>query len=382
MQSDETGTTEDTQKRHVAVLSIHALYDTRITNHIRTLAAAGHRVTYINMSCIGKLTDPDIIDSINLIRREQSPVVGINPLSLRRLHQWFFDQARQTNADLFHIHDPLLLPLIPKLCALQRPVVFDAHEHYTRFPGLLGTVYRWWYRTKLPSASAVVGVSDSTVPAIDAPSIVVPNYQSSRDFDAATNQGVNETIRVTYFGDLHTENRDVAGMIDIAKHVLASRDDVSFSIGGKLGGPEYDRLLAMFNELHERHGDRFRWLGIMERQQVVDETANADIGMLLLSPMCMNIEGASPNKVFEYLACGAAMLCTDCFVIADRIRDRAGVLFPVGVDAKTVANTIIELAADRIQLAEMKAASAEIGQDYKWESVAPRYLELYERVLG
>ena len=377
MQDEEIKTTG---RQHVAVLSIHALYDTRITNHIRTLIEAGHRVTYINWSDIGTLSDPDIVDTVELVRRKETPVVGTSPRRFNNLKRWFLDRAIEADADLYHIHDPLLLPLIPKLRAIQRPVVFDAHEHYTRFPGLLGMIYRWWYRTALPSASAIVGVTESTVPRIDVPSIVIPNYQSRRDFDAASNQGVNDLIRITYFGDLHTENRDVAGMLDIAQQVLTERNDVSFSIGGKLGGPEHDQLLAQMLAMESDHGSRFKWFGIMERQQVVEQTANADIGLLLLSPKCMNIEGASPNKVFEYLATGAAMLCTDCFVIADRIRDRAGVLFPVGVNPKAVAGTILELAADRIRLAEMKAASAEIGCDYTWESVAPRYLDLYEKL--
>ena len=153
--ADEPATEKTAAPLDIAVLSLHPLFDTRIANHLRTLTKAGCRVTYINMSNKGGQLSPQLGGDIELNHCERSPVVGFNPFKYARLLWWFLGQCRKLKARLIHIHDPLLMPLIPVLKFRGRTCVFDAHEHYDRSPGMIGFFYRTCYRICLPLAGVV-----------------------------------------------------------------------------------------------------------------------------------------------------------------------------------------------------------------------------------
>jgi glycosyltransferase involved in cell wall biosynthesis len=371
---------------HVAVLSIHPLYDTRIRNHLSALAAEGYRVTYVNWSGACPPGEADPFPGVCLVRRRASPVFGLNAIRFALALAWFLGQVLRLRPDLVHLHDLLLLPLAPPVkLALRRKVVFDVHEHYTRIPGLMGAFGRLCYRLFLPWVDGLVSVSESTMPATRKPAAVIPNYQQRSDFvkHSPPPAGAGRGVNVVYFGSLASEDRDVGLLLDVAERVLKERPEARFKIGGRLFGPGADAYRARLEGLASAHPERFRWFGEMSREGVLRESASADVGLLLLRPGGFNLTGSNPNKVFEYAAVGAAIVATDGFDIAGEVRESgAGLLFPAGADAGTVAAAVGDAISDPERLRRMKEASAALGAKYTWEAVAGRYGELYRRLVG
>ena len=106
------------------VTTAHPAFDTRIfRRECRSLAAAGYRVHLVVPH-----TREETIDGVHIVPLPQPPA-GI----ARRL-VWPLLAARRaiaTRADLYHFHDPELIPAMRALARWTgRPVIWDAHEVY------------------------------------------------------------------------------------------------------------------------------------------------------------------------------------------------------------------------------------------------------------
>jgi len=370
---------------HIAVLSIHALYDTRIGNHIRSLLEGGYRVTYVNWS--KDLPDVAVpsFGAARLVHQDGASAFGLNAFRFSWMLLWFFVQTCRARPTIVHLHDVLLLPLAAPLRVLCRTkLVFDIHEHYQEFPGLFGAFSRFCYVVFLPFVHGVVGVVPSTLPRSSKPSRIVPNYQRRGDFVGHETcvPSLNKAVTVVYFGSLSSLDRDLELMLGLIERVLSSTEAVCFKIGGRLYGPGAEAYGARLERLAASHPHRMQWFGEVPRERVTRESSAADIGLLLLREDSPNIRSSSPNKIFEYLSSGAAIFATDGFELAAEVRDAAGVLIAPGSSVDQVAPLLLGLCTDTACLARMKRASAELGKRYTWESVAVRYQRLYEQILA
>ncbi len=367
----------------ITVLSIHQQYDTRIANHLRTMLNEGYDVTYVNWSNADRLSAEWTSPSFRLVWHNASPAFGLNVIRYAFMLLWFTGKAFSNRGDVFHIHDLVLLPIAPALRLLtQSRVVFDVHEHYKRYGGLMGLFARFCYTVFLPAVDAFIAVTPSTLPETRKPHFIVPNYQRRLDYAWIDNNGGKDGhFRVVYFGNMSTETREVGLMLELAERCLSEIVDIEFRFGGPLGGPDREPIRERLEELAERFPHRFRWFGVMPRETVIRETAQADIGLLLLKAGGANTTGSQPNKIFEYLTVGAVTLATDGFVIADEMRQAGAViLFSPGIEVGPVVAALCELSADRERLAVMKAASSKLGRKYSWEAVEGRYVELYRQL--
>ena len=341
-------------------MSLHALYDTRVANHLSTLVAHGYRVTYINWS-------------------KTQPRFGVNLPRYARMLRWFRKQAKQVNADLYHLHDLLLLPLIK---GLKSKTVFDVHEDYERFPGRLSRFARMARKRYLPHVDGVVATCAANLPPTTAPHVIVPNYQRAQPLAGGER---DDSVRVIYFGSLNSEDREVTVMLDVAQHCLERCESVTFEFGGPVAGFDAPTNQKRLQNMAEQWHKRFTWHGLMARDLVIERTRGADVGLIFVRPDSPNLHGGSWNKIYEYLAAGCAILATDGFDVADRVRKSgAGRLFGAGypqTSAAAILEQLIPLIENRDALSTMQTAAGELGQQFSWDAVAERYIDLYSQVL-
>lgn len=403
----------------ITVVSIHPLYDGRIAKHLRLLQEAGCQVTYLNQSLSDAERQGAGLSRVRLIRRRRSASFAGSLFRYAGCLLWFAVRMLLSRPRVVHIHDLLLLPLVvPARCLPGCRVVFDIHEYYLRMDGRIGRLARLYYRWLIPLVHGLVGVSEDVFPPAACPRVVVPNYQDRRDYFAAPRpadellpprcsgetgrpvrnrtevRGKTERaggeeplssrrpIRLVYFGSLATEDRDVDLLLAVAEGLLRRTALVRWIVGGPLRGEGSGTFRNRLEQLQRDFPRRFEWRGVMSRSEVLRETSAADLGVLFHKAESRNYRGASPNKIFEYLAVGAGIVATDGFAQADEIAAAgAGLLFPPGVSAETVLARLQPLLDEPARLGRMKAASWQLGRRYDWSTVAERYLELY-RAMG
>ena len=391
----------------VIVLDAHPVEDVRIARHINYLSDNGVNVCRIHYNYTDESAKPGIFS--------QNSVKGfrVNRLSLqgkaRTLsfmgyclgHKILAECRRALDAldidpgrpSVLHVHDPLLLPLAAMLVktSLQNSrVVYDRHEVYEEWLhfGRISIPVFYENRAKRRiSGTAVVSEHHlETVRQLFPGSrvIAVPNYAASTAYDpevidAKIRQVEPGTqIHAVYIGSLNNlADRDVDLLLEIADAAIRSYDNVTIFVGGtSLDSDSKMRL----DDLAGKHNGRFRFLGYVLWEKSVDITEKAHIGFLLVRPDAKYWVKTSPNKIFEYLACGTVPIVRADIDHAEELKDCSLIFDRTDEDGVIIA-AVLDLLGDPEHLQQYKRSARELSSDYTWESVACRYIELYTALL-
>lgn len=116
-------------------------------------------------------------------------------------------------------------------------------------------------------------------------------------------------------------------------------------------------------------------------KDLVEAASEADIGIISYLPTCLNNELCSPNKIFEYMMAGLAVIASDLPVLRQIISEGdAGGVFKPG-DPRDIARVINELTADDEKLSGCKKNSLKLARKYCWENEGKKLMEVYKHLL-
>lgn len=295
-------------------------------------------------------------------------------------------------ADIYHLHDPELVPLGLALRALRKvPVIFDAHEplplqiydkHW--IPGPLRPVVS--KATKLlvkltgRAISAIVAASPLAAEAYTGARkiVTVNNYPivlEGDDYDIPYEKRSRDLV---YVGGI-SEGRGLAQMIEVARR-LHERT------GGRLTLVGPFQPAALETQVRAA-GDAVDYLGVLPPAEARRIMAEGKVGLLLFQRSRAH-ERSMPNKLFEYMASGVPVVASDFPHWGDIIRSknehgdqRTGLtVAPDDVDA--IENAVLEILSDAERAAEMGRLGREAATErYTWASEARTLLSLYDELL-
>lgn len=232
-------------------------------------------------------------------------------------------------------------------------------------------LYRWMERKIARKADAVVAISPNVREDIlrigasgnvDERLVDIPNGVDVDRFRPTDERYDRFTV--------HFQGR-LVGMKNpglLVEAVRLSEGDWRLLIGGD--GPLREELEERVAEYGL--GDRVEFLGYVPEEELPDRYARAD-----LFALPSDYEGM-PLTVLEAAASGTAVLASPR-AGTDFVTDAMGVVREP--DARTLAETIDGLAADRERVVAMGAAARERAERYAWATVAERYEHLYERLV-
>jgi len=81
----------------------------------------------------------------------------------------------------------------------------------------------------------------------------------------------------------------------------------------RIVGPARDGYEAELTELARREGvaERVEFAGAVAPERVLEAAGEADVGLVLIEPICLSYRMSLPNKLFEYVAAGVPVLGSD-----------------------------------------------------------------------
>jgi glycosyltransferase involved in cell wall biosynthesis len=364
---------------HICILTTgHLLKDYRIFHRqAACLLQAGYRV-----SIVAQHDQRDTVDTV-----EVYPL----PASHGRWGRRFANMLRslmiapKIRADVYHFHDPELIPVGLVLKLLGRRVIYDVHEDYQQqlLARPLPRVVKWplsrlwWLFEK--SASRLF---DHTI-AADAnihdkfrrPRVTTIGNYCPRSFgegiEVATPDGV---FRIVYAGGV-TADRGIARLIDALDHIQIP--SLEFHVAGVCHEPELIRKMAEHPKV-TYHG-KIGW------NDIARYLANGSVGALMLQPVpaYRYCSGEGILKLYEYMAVGLPVLISD-FPALSKLIDRLNA--GIAVDAtspEAIAGAIDYLYRNPdVRLQMSQAGRNAVRHQCNWESESQRLLAVYREVLS
>ncbi|HTW31719.1 MAG TPA: glycosyltransferase family 4 protein [Candidatus Sulfotelmatobacter sp.] len=366
--------------RIVHLTSVHPTFDVRIFHkECRSIARAGYDVTLI---CTH---DRDEI------------VEGVRVKAVSRASGRFFrmfcttrailKQAIREDADLYHFHDPELIPAALLLRLRKKKVVYDVHEnvpadvsakHY--IPRLLRRPVAWLAglieKAASQQFSAVVPATREIAHRFEsrtAQAVLVRNYPSVDDISVAPSWS-QRSASVVYAG-LLSPDRCIKEILQ-ALELIPSAIDARTIFAGPFSPRTYaDEIAGMPGQ------DRAKFLGTIDRFAVSRLYDGGRAGLCLCRPTLGYLESA-PTKIFEYMQAGIPVIASDFPAFRAIVNTARCGLLVDPLDPGAIAGAIEYILTHATEAEQMGWRGREAArQTFNWTSEESKLLALYARLL-
>ena len=289
------------------------------------------------------------------------------------------------DADIYHFHDPELLPYGLKLKRKGKKVIFDSHEHTAEailkkawLPVAVRRGIHWTYSTYQASIcrklDAVVSVTPNIVnyfKAINSNTVQVAN---NPDFAEQVSAPSMDSRRIVFAGGISSQWNHHCII-----EALESLSDCRYT----LCGPVDDGYFQMLKALPA--WNRVDYLGKIPHAQVSEEMSHSSIGLALLTPGHNTDwqKGTMGNtKIFEEMMAGLPIVCTDFFLWKEFVdRYHCGICVdPTNVDE--IASAIRYLLDNPEEARQMgENGRRAVKEEFNWGVEEKKLLALYEDIL-
>jgi glycosyltransferase involved in cell wall biosynthesis len=317
--------------------SAHPRYDTRIfIKQCRTLATHGYDVTLVVADDKGD----EVRDGVAIVD------VGRLPGRLQRIFKTSLrvgDRAVALDADLYHLHDPELLPVGLRLKRLGKAVIFDSHEDVPR--QLLGKPYLGPLSARLLSfgfslveryaCSRFDGIIAATpfirenFLKINRVTVDVNNFPMVGELDSAAGWS-NKRDEVCYVGGIG----EIRGIRELIQAGQFLRSPARLNLVGKFSEA------ALETEMKATPGwSRVNEHGFLDRQGVRKVLERSVAGIVTFHPLPNHLD-SHPTKMFEYMSSGIPVIASNFPLWRDIIEGNRCGLCVDPLDPRAIASAI------------------------------------------
>lgn len=298
-----------------------------------------------------------------------------------------YNKALTLDADIYHLHDPELIPYGLKLKKQGKKVIFDSHEdtlnqmsEKTWIPAalrpLVSAVYRKYAAQAFSGFDAIVSVTPHIV---DELRLINPKTYQITNYPIVSSPKMAEkkadgSISLCFTGGIgaqwsHENILAAIADMDFARYVLCGSADSGY----------IEKLQAL-------PGWKMTdYLGKVPHEEAVRIQGASHVGMALLRPSnnTGKQRGTIGNtKLFEYMMSGLPIICTD-FELWKEIIDK----YHCGIcvnpdDVEAIASAIRYLHQHPDEACEMgRNGRRAVEEEFNWQTQEGKLLELYKEIL-
>ncbi|KGL37371.1 glycosyltransferase [Listeria sp. SHR_NRA_18] len=303
-------------KKIMMFSSVHVWNDTRIFyKEAMTLADAGFEVDFY------------AIDNGMEVVKHPGLRVHLLPASTSRLARpvrWrkLYKIAKASDAMYYHIHDPELLLLLPKLRKKKPDAIltYDMHENFpadietkTWIPAILRKPLQKWIlrmeKRTMASCDHIIFAEESYVESyehVSCKKTTVYNYPTYMEAIPKTSSASPFTL--IYVGSI-TEDRGIFEMLELIRR-LQEKHPQAYRL--KLLGPMTNSLEIEVQEFVNKHQLEtvVQIHGRVPYPEIWQAYAESDLGLCLLHPIPNYLQSMA-TKLYEYMAASLPILASD-----------------------------------------------------------------------
>jgi glycosyltransferase involved in cell wall biosynthesis len=273
---------------------------------------------------------------------------------------------------------------------MRAAVVFDMHENMPKairskpwipapLRGFVASVFRAIERALLSRLWVVFAESSY---AADYPQLTrtttVLNYPQLERLSKIEAMRLPRRNALVYLGAISAD-RGCYTMLRALEALVSAGVDVTLELIGSID-PDCRQEVAV---VQSRVGDhRVRYHGILQQDDAWKIAAECRVGLALLRDV-PNYVDSYPTKIFEYMALGLPVICSDFPLYRRVVGDAGAGLCVAPDDTETLVEAIRCVITDEA-LAHAFGANARriVYERYDWMTQGQKLLQFYDRILG
>ncbi len=357
--------------------SSHPRYDTRIfRKECISIAKAGYDITLIVADGKGD----EMLEGVKIIDvgKDES-----RKHQLLKAPKRVFEKALEIDADIYHFHDPELIPIGGKLKRKNKKVVYDAHEDVPKalitrnwLPRFLMKIIAFFfekfedfYAKKFDALVTATPYISKRFKKINSNTHTVNNFPIFGEL-SVTNNHADRQNEICYIGGIDR----IRGIIQLMD-ALALTENVKLNLAGKFENQELENEVKAHTAWKE-----VLFHGFVNRNEVAQILARSKAGIVTFLPAPNHIH-ARPNKMFEYMSAGLPVIASffdDWKVIIDE--SKVGVTVNPESPSE-LAEAINKLVINDTIVSEMSENGIKaVSSVFNWNSEALKLVEIYNEL--
>lgn len=368
------------KKIKVCILTtVHPLTDTRIFHkQAKSLARADYEVTLV-----ARHDRDEIVDGIRVVALPKPA----NRIERMTKTVWSaYRKAVHVDADIYHFHDPELIPAGMRLKRMGKTVIFDSHEDvpkqllgkpYLNKPAkiILSRCLELYEKYSCRRFDAIVAatpfIRDKFLK-INPDTVDINNFPLIGELASGQVEWSIKQNHVCYIGGIGT----FRGIEEMVKAMALVKAPARLQLGGL-----FDEKVTEARITALPSWGKVDALGYLNRKAVRDVLARSMAGLVTLHPI-VNYIDALPVKMFEYMIASIPVIASNFPLWREIIEGNKCGLCVDPLNPSEIAKAIDYILTHPAEAQRMgENGLRAVKEQYNWDIEEKKLLEFYQRVI-